>query len=311
MQSSEGGPLSRAIRWYLDDLQVTRGASQHTLASYGRDLKRYAEGLENRQIAEWSAVQVADVERHVEVLSHGERPLSARSVARALAAIRSFHKWLRMEGISGGDPCAGVKPPKSPLALPKALTVTEVERLLSAASGDQPVALRDTALLEFLYATGARVTEAVSLSADDLDLEAQRPIVRLFGKGGKERLVPLGAYARQALEAYLVRGRPALAAAGAGVSALFLNTRGKPLSRQSAWEIIMKAASRADIEKAVSPHTLRHSFATHLLEGGASIREVQELLGHSSVTTTQIYTRMTPQTLQDVYRSSHPRAQTA
>ena len=308
MPSAVDPPLSQEVAWFLDDLRVTKGASENTLGSYGRDLDRYVKGLTSQKIDAWAQVSPSNVEAHLSDLAGGEGALAPRSIARALAAIRSFHKWLRRERICDNDPCTGIKAPKVGETFPKALTTAEVSALLSATEGDDPRSLRDGALLEFLYATGARVSEAISLDVDDVSFQQDIPTVRLFGKGGKERLVPIGSYAQRALEAYLVRSRPVFAVSGRSMSRLFLNLRGGPLSRQSAWEIIMAAASRAGLEKRVSPHTLRHSFATHLLEGGASVREVQELLGHASVSTTQIYTRMNPQTLQEVYRSSHPRA---
>ena len=207
----------------------------------------------------------------------------------------------------GADAAAEVRAPKQGSHLPKALSVDQVSRLLDAAhSAPGAAGLRDAALLELLYATGARVSEAVGLAVDDIDLDDEAPVVRLFGKGRKERLVPLGSYAKDALGAYLVRGRPELAARGS--HAVFLNKRGAAMSRQSAWEAIRRAASAAGLEAGVSPHTLRHSFATHLLEGGASVRDVQELLGHASVQTTQIYTKVTVAALREVYWTTHPRA---
>ena len=216
-------------------------------------------------------------------------------------AVRGFHRFLALEGEVAGDPAANVAPPKPPARLPKAIPLEAVERLLAAASvGDTPESLRDRALLEVLYGIGARISEAVGLDVDDIDTAdpALRGApaggggasVRLRGKGGKERVVPVGRYAVEAVTAYLVRGRPALAQHGRGGPALFLNQRGARLSRQSAWAVIQRAAERADLAEHVSPHTLRHSFATHLLDGGADVRVVQELLGHASVTTTQIYT---------------------
>ena len=234
-------------------------------------------------------------------------PLAASSAGRALVAVRGLHAFLAREGGSAADPAREVSPPRTPLRLPKAIPVAEVERLLEAASvGDTPASLRDRALLEVLYGVGARISEAVGLDVDDMDVD--EGAVRLRGKGSKERLVPLGSYAADAVGAYLVRGRPALATRGRGTAALFLNTRGGRLSRQSAWTVIQHAAERADLTSHVSPHTLRHSFATHLLEGGADVRVVQELLGHASVTTTQIYTMVTVQQLREVYAQSHPRA---
>ncbi|GIJ51003.1 hypothetical protein Val02_78890 [Virgisporangium aliadipatigenens] len=238
----------------------------------------------------------------------GVRPLSAASAARAASAVRGLHRFALREGLTAHDPGAEVRPPSLPRRLPKAIDVDQVERLLAAVAGDGPRPLRDRALLEVLYGTGARISEAVGLAVDDLDGD----VLTLRGKGGRTRLVPIGGYARDALDAYLVRGRPTLVAAGSGSPAVFLNTRGTPLSRQSAWAILHRAAALAglpvDGPHAVSPHTLRHSFATHLLDGGADIRVVQELLGHASVTTTQVYTLVTVDRLREVYATSHPRA---
>ena len=237
----------------------------------------------------------------------GTPGLAPTSAARAVVAVRGLHRFLALEGEVPADPSAAVSPPRPPGRLPKAISVTEVERLLEAAAvGDPPAALRDRALLEVLYGTGARISEATGLDIDDV--ATQEGVVRLRGKGGKERLVPLGSYASAALAAYLVRGRPTLAAKGKGTPAIFLNQRGGRLSRQSAWSILRSAAERAGLGGHLSPHTLRHSFATHLLEGGADVRVVQELLGHASVTTTQIYTLVTVQQLREVYAQSHPRA---
>ena len=238
-------------------------------------------------------------------------PLAASSAARTVVAVRGFHKFALSEGLTTTDPAADVKPPTPPRRLPKALSIPQVEALLRA-SGEGGTArqLRDGALLEFLYGTGARISEAVGLDVDDLDLTAGS--VRLSGKGGKQRVVPLGRYAADAIANYLTSGRTALAhgatRSGRATSAVFLNARGARLSRQSAWVVLRGAAQRAGITVEVSPHTLRHSFATHLLDGGADVRVVQELLGHSSVTTTQIYTMVTVDTLREVYAASHPRA---
>jgi integrase/recombinase XerD len=234
-------------------------------------------------------------------------PLAASSAARTLVAVRGFHRFLVLEGDVPADPAAAVSPPRPLARLPKAISVEEVERLLEAASvGDTTASLRDRALLEVLYGAGARISEAVGLDVDDIDTE--EGVVRLFGKGSKERIVPLGSYAAQALGAYLVRARPTFAVKGKGTPAVFLNQRGGRLSRQSAWSVLRAAAERAGLGGHLSPHTLRHSFATHLLDGGADVRVVQELLGHASVTTTQIYTLVTVQRLREVYAQSHPRA---
>ena len=224
-----------------------------------------------------------------------------------MVAVRGLHRFAVREGLVEADPARGVRPPTPPRRLPKALPVDQVERLLDAAGAPQtPLALRDRALLEMLYGTGARISEAVGLAIDDLD--RADATVMLRGKGGKERIVPVGGYALRAVDDYLVRSRPGLATAGRGTPAVFLNARGGPLSRQSAWAILRAVAQRAGLAAAVSPHTLRHSFATHLLDGGADVRVVQELLGHASVTTTQVYTLVTVDRLREVYATAHPRA---
>ena len=250
----------------------------------------------------------ADVTAHLAGLR--EQGLASASAARAISAVRGLHRFAAREGLTGADVAAAVKPPAPPKRLPKALDVDQVTRLLEV-PGDTALGLRDKALLEFLYGTGARISEAVGAAIDDLDL-ATEPAAVLHGKGGRTRLVPVGGYAKAALEAYLVRGRPALVAQGKGTPVVFLNARGGPLSRQSAWTILRRAAAAAglpvDGPHAVSPHTLRHSYATHLLDGGADVRVVQELLGHASVTTTQVYTLVTVDRLREVYATAHPRA---
>ena len=234
-------------------------------------------------------------------------PLSAASAGRAVVAVRGFHKFAVRDGLAQADPAAAVRPPTPAKRLPKALPLADIERILDAASAPgTALALRDRALLELLYASGARISEAVGLDVDDLDLDTAAVLLR--GKGSKERVVPFGSLAGEALAAYLVRGRPALSASGAGNAALFLNARGGRLSRQSAWTVLVRAADRAGVTAEVSPHTLRHSFATHLIDGGADVRVVQELLGHASVTTTQVYTLVTVDSLREVYATAHPRA---
>ncbi|WP_246336460.1 site-specific tyrosine recombinase XerD [Flexivirga oryzae] len=303
-------PLERSMRGWLDHLRVERGASPHTLRAYERDLRRYAEHLAGRGIDTADRVTEGDITDFLATLREGDadhQPLAASSAARTMVAVRGFHRFLTLEGDARIDAAAAVSPPKPPRRLPKAIPLDQVERLLAAASvGDTPASLRDRALLELLYGIGARVSEAVSLDVDDLDFESAT--VRVLGKGGKERVLPLGRYAAEALTAYLTRARPALATKGTGTPAIFLNQRGGRLSRQSAWNIIQAAAARADLPGHLSPHTLRHSFATHLLDGGADVRVVQELLGHASVTTTQIYTMVTVQQLREVFATSHPRA---
>jgi len=298
---------------YLSHLAVERGLATNTLAAYRRDLARYQDFLVSRGL-DVLTVRPGDLDDLVTAVrsgADGRAALTASSTARLVASVRGLHRFLVAEQVREDDPATRLRGPALPQRLPKALATHEVERLLEATSlGEGPVPLRDRALLELLYGTGARISEAVDLAVDDLDLTPDRASVRLFGKGSKERVVPLGSYAVAALEAYLVRGRPALAAAGRGGPAVFLNLRGSRLSRQSAWAVLRAASDRAGLEAAahVSPHTLRHSFATHLLQGGADVRVVQELLGHASVTTTQIYTRVTPEHLREVYTTSHPRA---
>nr|WP_034224556.1 site-specific tyrosine recombinase XerD [Actinotalea ferrariae] len=303
-----------ALQTYLDHLGVERGLSANTLAAYRRDLTRYLRFLAGRGLGAPGEVREDDVRAFVLDLraEHDGAPgLAASSTARVVAAVHGWHRFCVLEDLSDDDPARAVRPPAQPRRLPKALSTDDVERLLEASGlGDGPVPLRDRALLELLYSTGARISEVVGLDVDDLHLDPDAASVRVLGKGGKERVVPVGSYAREAVEAYLVRGRPALAAAGRGGPAVFLNTRGARLSRQSAWAVLRLAAQRAGIARAddVSPHTLRHSFATHLLAGGADVRVVQELLGHASVTTTQIYTHVSVDALREVYAAAHPRA---
>ncbi len=301
--------LERSAQAYRDHLAVERGLAANSLSAYGRDLRRYLEYCGERGITTADQVSEADLAEFLGWLRRGSPehpPLAAASAARTLVAVRGFHRFAQREGLATGDPGREVRPPAAAKRLPKALTLGEVEAILGATGGPSadPLGLRDRALLEFLYGTGARISEAVGLDVDDLDLADAS--VRLQGKGGRQRLVPVGRHAREALDAYLVRGRPALVSGGeAGV---FLNARGGRLSRQSAWTILRAATERAGVGAEVSPHTLRHSFATHLLDGGADVRVVQELLGHASVTTTQIYTKVTVDHLREVYALAHPRA---
>jgi integrase/recombinase XerD len=303
--------LERQVESFLRQLAIERGLAKNTVSAYRRDLKVYLVFLEQSQTASFADVGEQTVANYAQSLVQ-VRGLASSSVARMLAAVRGLHKYLLSENQVTQDVAASVKPPKSSRRLPKAISVAEVERLLDAAgpaaeSADSisSIRVRDRALLELLYATGARVSEVVNLDLDDL---VDPTLVRLFGKGAKERIVPVGGFAQRALQAYLVRIRPALASLGKGTPALFLNQRGGRLSRQSAWQIISDAASAAELQGEISPHTLRHSFATHLLEGGADVRVVQELLGHSSVATTQIYTLVTVDRLREIYATAHPRA---
>jgi len=294
---------------YLDHLAVERGTSRNTLDGYTRDLRRYLEFLSASGVGGLGEVTERHVTEFLGVLREGNGehpPLAASSAARALVAVRGLHRFAVREGIVDADPARDVRPPTPPRRLPKALPVDDVLRLLETPGTEGAGPLRDRALLELLYSTGARISEAIGLDLDDVD--AHERTVLLDGKGGKQRLVPIGRPALEALDAYLVRARPGLAAHGRGTPAVFLNARGGRLSRQSAWQALKVAAERAGIGVSVSPHTLRHSFATHLLEGGADVRVVQELLGHASVTTTQIYTLVTVNTLREVYATAHPRA---
>ena len=352
---------------------MERGLAVHTLAAYRRDLLRYEATLAARGRTVIGDVTTDDVAAFLAGLREGDddhSPLAASSAGRAVVAVRGLHAFAAAEGLASSDPASLVHPPVSPRKLPRAIGVPEVERLIAAAGGgvggdadgDALRPLRDRALLELLYGTGARISEAVALDVDDLGFlavaasaapasagrasagrssadrasagpaepglagqvlddpvlagpvlagpQAPPATVRLAGKGGKDRVVPVGRYAREALEAYLVRARPTLAAAARRVSAspaVFLNARGGRLTRQGAWGVLKAAADRAGLG-GVSPHTLRHSYATHLLDGGADVRVVQELLGHASVTTTQIYTMVTVDKLREVYSAAHPRA---
>ncbi|WP_027465927.1 site-specific tyrosine recombinase XerD [Curtobacterium sp. UNCCL17] len=323
-------PLDRAAETYLRHVAIERGLSQHTLSAYRRDLAVFTSWLADAPVVESDGADRAggssallDVARLARADVSGfvthlatrpEGPLAPRSIARMLSSVRSFTAFAAGEGWLPLDPGTAVRPPKAPMRLPKAIPVEDMERLLGAVSvdADDPVQLRDKALLELLYATGARISEAVGLSVDDVttlsDADGELSVVKVTGKGNKQRIVPLGSFARAAIDAYLVRARPVFAARGPSTPALFLGARGARLSRQSAWLVIQAAAAAADLEAHVSPHTFRHSFATHLLDGGADVRVVQELLGHASVATTQIYTMVTADMLRDVYQTAHPRA---
>lgn len=292
---------------WLDHLAVERGVSANTLSNYRRDVERYLDWLEDTGTTDLGEVAATDLEDYVADLRRGgdgKKGLAASSASRALVVARGLHKFAVSEGAVAADVAAGVSPPKVGEKLPDTLTIDEVGKLLDACPDETPTQLRDKALLEVLYATGARISEVLALVVDDI--AETRDFIKVTGKGDKQRIVPVGGAAQRALEAYLVRGRPALS--NGKSHAVFLNKRGGALSRQSSWTIIKDAASRARLDKEISPHTMRHSFATHLLEGGADVRTVQELLGHASVTTTQIYTHVTPENLREVWTSSHPRS---
>lgn len=306
--------ISQQVEQYLRHLTIERGMAKNTVLAYRRDLTRYVEFLENQTVESLSQVTQNQINEFAQYLVTN-KGLVSTSVARVLAGVRGFHKFLLLENLVETDVAATVKPPKLPRRLPKAIPLEDIERLLKAAGPDPGeeapsaadlIRVRDRAILELLYATGSRVSELVNMDVDDL---VDPEIVRLFGKGSKERLVPVGSFAQAALQNYLVRVRPSLVKLSRGTPALFLNQRGSRLSRQSVWQIISDSAKVAKIEREVSPHTFRHSFATHLLEGGADVRVVQELLGHASVATTQIYTLVTVDALREIYATAHPRAQ--
>jgi integrase/recombinase XerD len=293
---------------FLTWLGAERGRSANTLAAYRSDLQAYWRWLcaEGHPLA---AVREDDVVAYVHHLrATGKAP---SSVARALVSVRSLHRFLATEGLSDADPAADVEVPKVPQGLPKALTEAEVEALIATAAGDEPAARRDRAMLEVLYGSGLRISELVGLSLADLDLGAD--LLRVHGKGGKERVVPVGRMAHRALEDWLdPAGRGALEperwARRADAEALFLNQRGGRLSRQGAWTIVRSHGERAGLGDRLTPHVLRHSCATHMLDHGADIRTVQELLGHASISTTQIYTLVSTERLWQVYEAAHPRA---
>lgn len=314
--AEESAPeLRRAVGRYLDHLVVERGLAENTLAAYRRDLARYQHHLTTRapEIRVPRDITTDHVRAFLRVLREGEDghpPLSARSSARVLAAVRGAHAFWATESTVDTDVASRVSPPVPGRRLPKAIGITEVENLLAAPDPETPTGLRARAFLELLYATGARISEAVDLDVDDLAglRDEELALIRVHGKGDKQRLVPVGSFAVAALERYLVRARPELARNGKGSPAVFLNARGSRISRQTAWNMVKDAARTIHREEVITPHTLRHSFATHLLEGGADLRVVQELLGHASLATTQIYTRVSVESLREVYATSHPRA---
>jgi integrase/recombinase XerD len=292
---------------YLDYLSVERGLSPHSLAAYRRDLALYALYLDVTGIDGPLDAEPDDLDGFVtwirELRTARGKPYAVSTISRTLVAVRGLHKFLLREGLADTDPSVEVLGPRIPRPLPKALSVDQVERLLASPVGDDPVGLRDRAILELLYAAGLRISELVDLDIDDVDF-VQRT-VRCLGKGLKERIVPIGRVACQALGAWTTQGRPALQPASL---TLFCNRRGGRLTRQGGWKIIKRHAARAGFADRVSPHTLRHSFATHLVDNGADVRVVQELLGHANVTTTQVYTRVSRARLRAVYDQAHPRA---
>lgn len=304
--------LVPAATEYLSHLSVERGLAENTLQSYRRDLNRYIDFLSEAGVTDPAGITQSHISEFVVALRTGDderQQLSPASAARTIVSVRGLHKfWLREQRVTV-DVAAGVKPPAPDKRLPTALALEDVEAILDAAGhAETALARRDRALLEVLYGTGARISEAVGLDVDDLRIDDGDGAVLLRGKGGKERVVPIGSYAIDAVDSYLRGARVDLMTPAGNASALFLNARGGRLSRQSAWKILGTSAQRAGVQSNVSPHTLRHSFATHLLDGGADVRTVQELLGHASVTTTQVYTLVTAERLREVYAATHPRA---
>ena len=303
-----GDVLPAEVEEFLSWMASERGRSVNTLAAYRRDLIGYTTWL-REQGSDLGRVAAGDLDRFVQSRRAGGA--AASSVARQLAAVRMLHRFLAEEGIRVDDPTADVEGVRVPAGIPHPLSEAEVERLLAAVVGVDPAALRDRALLEFLYATGARISEACGLSLSDLDRGNR--LVRLFGKGAKERIVPFGRSAQTAMEEWLEGGRthlePLRWARRGDQEAVFLNTRGSRLSRQAAWVIVRKYGERVGLADRLSPHVLRHSCATHLLDHGADLRIVQEMLGHASISTTQVYTKVSQERLWQVYRQAHPRAE--
>jgi integrase/recombinase XerD len=297
----------KELEAFLDHLRLEEGRAANTITAYRRDLLRYLAFLGTTAPAD---VVRDDITRYLGALRSAE--LSDKTVARMAAAVRGFHRFLAAEGRAPANPAARVPSPKVPKGVPKALTVEEVGRLLDSLDSGEPLALRDRALLEILYGGGLRISEAVGLDQRDVENLDEYLTLRVRGKGSKERVVPIGRMAGAALSRYLSGGRPRLVEARSArlrsEAALFVNARGGRLSRQSGWAIVNRAAEATGLGGRLSPHTLRHSFATHLLEGGADLRVVQELLGHASLSTTQIYTKVTRSHLDEIFRRTHPRA---
>ena len=292
---------------FLAYLEFERGLSRNTLEAYRTDLLQFGRFLARRELSALDARQ-GDVADFLAELAAGDGdrpPVSTATIHRKTACLRSFYRHVRREGLLESDPTATLTPPRRSRKLPHVLTRGEIDRLLSQPRGMEPAALRDRALLEVMYACGLRASEAIGLELTDVDLEDR--VLRARGKGSKERVVPIGQPAVQALRAYLERGRPGLVK-GAREAHVFVNFRGGALTRQGLYKIVRRHAVTAGLADRMSPHTLRHTFATHLLAGGCDLRSVQEMLGHADVSTTQLYTHLSSQRLKDVYFQAHPRA---
>jgi integrase/recombinase XerD len=307
-----GRALARHAERFLDHLAVERGVAPNTVVAYKRDLRLYLAFLTERGIGDPTKVGERDISEFLATLKESEyapgKRYSSATVARVLAAIRGFHRFLVREGVSTADPAEPVGSPRVPRSLPRALSLEDTKQLLAAVPEDGAIAARDAAILGLLYDSGLRISELTGLDVDDIDLEESS--VRCLGKGSKERIVPFGGDSARALRRYFSQARPELARPVSGPAA-FLNARGTRLTRQGCWKLLKKYAQLANLKRRISPHTLRHSFATHMLDGGADIRSVQELLGHASVSTTQVYTLVSRERLREVYESAHPRAKRA
>ncbi len=299
-RKSSCGALDRAIGEFLEYLSVERGLADKTVEAYGRDLRKYASHMAEARVG-LDQITRGDI---LEFLGDIREVFSDASVARMVAAIRTFHKFAAREGLTENYPVSDLRSPRKAKRLPKVLSVEQVRALLEASVGPRPADYRTRAIIETLYSSGARISELVGLDLSDVDLDMG--FIRCFGKGSKERIAPLGSFAVDAILDYLKKARP-IFAGNKRPSALFLNARGERLSRQSCWKFVKETAAKAGIGE-IYPHTLRHSFATHLLENGADLRAVQEMLGHASISTTQIYTHITKDRLQEVYERVHPRA---
>lgn len=295
--------MKSLVEEFIHYLAVERGLADNTLDSYNRDLRQFLMFLENEKAADLPKATRNMIMSYLLFLQ--KRGRATATVSRHLAALKSFYHFLLREKYIEKDPTANLESPKLEKKLPRILTVNEVEMLLNQPRGAEHATLRDKAMLELLYATGIRVSELISLEVNHINLDMG--YIRCFGKGSKERIVPVGSFARRCVNEYLQKGRVKLIK-NKSEQSLFVNQHGRRLTRQGFWKIIKKYARKAGISKEITPHTLRHSFATHLLENGADLRSVQEMLGHADITTTQIYTHLTKGRLREVYAKSHPRA---
>lgn len=298
-------PFLDALEDYLHFIRVERQLADNTLASYKRDLLDYIHNIVNDQkLPNFDVVTRHHILSHLEILRMNGK--TARTVSRHISSIRSFHQFLLREKISSTDPTVHLELPVIEQKLPKVLSIEEIERLIAAPSSNKPQGVRDVAMLELLYGSGMRISELIELNLEDLHITMG--FVRVFGKGGKERIIPLGRGAIKACEKYLNGARQKLLGNAPKTDAFFINQRGKRLTRQGVWKLLKQHAEKADIQQEMTPHVLRHSFATHLIENGADLRAVQELLGHSDISTTQIYTHISKKRLSEVYKQFHPRA---